>query len=259
MTKMKAPRPMAAIALSLLAHVGMGHGLQLLPRFAVDIEPPPQSFEVEMPKEEPPPEPVKQEQEPEPEPEPEKPEPPKAEPPPKVEAPEPEPAQQEPQTAPEPSEPTATPPVPGFLTAAGSGDAMGLNAGQLGTLGAVRAPVPRVVPTKPAAPPPPAPPRQVSFKDLRQKPRPPRLDDALERNYPPAARLQGRAGEARVLLTVSHHGKVTAVRVVSATNPDFAEACRRTLSGTTWSAPLDQEGRAVGTLIPYECRFRVAP
>jgi protein TonB len=256
-TKLKAPRPATAIALSLLAHVGMGHGLQLLPHFAVDIEPPPQSFEVEMPQEEPPPQPVKDELEPEPEPE--KPEPPQAEPPPKVEAPEPEPALEEPQAAPEPSEPTATPPVPGFLTAAGSSDGLGLNAGQLGTLGALRAPAPRVIPAKPAPPPPPAPPRQVSFKDLRQKPRPPRLDDALERNYPPAARLQGSAGEARVLLTVSHQGKVTAVRVVSATNPDFAEACRRTLSGTTWSAPLDQEGRAVGTLIPYECRFRVAP
>jgi TonB family protein len=99
----------------------------------------------------------------------------------------------------------------------------------------------------------------VSFKDLTEKPRPPRLDGALRRNYPAGARLAGRAGTARVLLSVTSSGKVTGVRLVKATDPEFGEACRRTLLGTTWSAPLDQQGRAVGTLMPYECRFRVTP
>jgi TonB family protein len=99
----------------------------------------------------------------------------------------------------------------------------------------------------------------VSFRDLTEKPRPPRLDDALRRNYPSGARLAGRAGTARVVLSITKAGKVTDVRLVQASDPEFGEACRRTLLGTAWSAPLDQQGRTVGTLMPYECRFRVTP
>jgi TonB family protein len=244
-------RPLAALGFSVLAHVALSRSMAALPPPAPPREPPP-SFEIEMPAPEEPP-PVQ------PEPPPPAPEPtpapaPKAPPPPAV-------AKEVPPTptpAPTTEAPPSAPAEPGFLTAGESSDGVGLPAGQLGVVGAQRAPTPAPV-SRPAPPAPPAPPRQVSFRDLTEKPRPPRLDDALRRNYPSGARLAGRAGTARVVLSITRAGKVTDVRLVQASDTEFGDACRRTLLGTAWSPPLDQEGRAVGTLMPYECRFRVTP
>lgn len=251
MSSTLAPRPILAVVLSLLAHVGVGQGLGAAPRSDARVEPP-RSFEIEVT--------------PEPEPVPQTPEPPRETLPPEPE-PAPQPLAPKPAAPASPAEPAPEPPtsepavpaVPGFVTAPGASDGPGLPAGQPGAAGGV-ARASRPAPSAPPRPlPAPAPPRQVSYKDLSVKPRPPRLDDALRRNYPSSARLSGRAGEARVLLDVSSLGQVTAIRVVSATEPAFAEACRRTLLGTRWTAPLDRAGHPVRTLVPYECRFRVTP
>ena len=257
------PRTVSALGASLLVHVAVSRSVAGLPAHRALEERP--SFEVETfePEPEPEPEPkIQPEPEPEPKPEPKlepKPEP-KPEPPPQQ--PVQEPIEPPPNTAPVAAEaPSNTPPAePGFLTAGTSDDGLGLPSGQLGS--SVRSPVKapiKAAPVRAAQPPRPAPPRQVNFKDLTEKPRPPRLDDALRRHYPPGARLAGRAGTARVVLAIAPAGNVTEARLVTATEPEFGAACVRTLLGTTWSPPLDLEGRKVATLMPYECRFRVTP
>lgn len=97
----------------------------------------------------------------------------------------------------------------------------------------------------------------VPVADLGARPRPPVLDDLLERNFPASARLQGRAGTARVALLIDRNGRVRSVRGVSSTGPEFAAACKRTLLGSRWTPPRDANGVPVPTIVPYECRFLV--
>jgi TonB family protein len=125
--------------------------------------------------------------------------------------------------------------------------------GRPGPAGAARGPR-AVAPSGPAAPLAPIP-----LADLSERPRPPALDGLLERNYPAGARLQGRAGSARVALFIGPTGQVTSVRLVAASDPEFGEACRKTLAGSRWTAPRDPAGRPAATIVPYECRFRVTP
>lgn len=113
---------------------------------------------------------------------------------------------------------------------------------------------------RPRAPRPPAPPpaAPLPLADLGTRPRPPLLDDVLERNFPASARLQGRSGTARVALLIDREGQVRSVRGVSATAPEFEAACKKTLLGSRWTVPRDATGTPVPTIVPYECRFQVA-
>ena len=112
------------------------------------------------------------------------------------------------------------------------------------------APVVRISPT-PSAPP------EIPFARLGKPPRPPSLESALRRNYPPAAHRQGQSGEAKVRARIDPTGRVQVALLNFESAPGFGEACRRTLLDSRWSAPIDHDGRAVATWITYRCKFRV--
>lgn len=229
------------------------------------VEPPPEPEIPEPPTpdppntEPPPPAPATPEEPPPPEPQPET-EPAEAEPPQPAEA---EPAEAQPSDSEPPSEPAGAPEEVALAADAPPGEPgdFGVRTGKGGRgtgtgratgkgSGSGRSNAPRKA--APASAP------QIAFADLSQRPTAPGLDALLERNYPPGARLQGRSGTARVALLIGADGRVLSTQLVSATDPDFGEACVRTLRGTRWSTPRDQEGRAVRTILPYECRFRAA-
>ncbi|WP_394823655.1 TonB family protein [Pendulispora albinea] len=114
--------------------------------------------------------------------------------------------------------------------------------------------------TAPAPPAPPAPPpgpRFVAVGDLSRAPRPPNLDDALERNYPKSARMQGIGGTAVLRAQILPDGRIGVVRRTSESFAGFGEACERTLRSANWSPPIDRAGLPVGTEITYTCRFDV--
>lgn len=104
----------------------------------------------------------------------------------------------------------------------------------------------------------PTPPLVMRLADLSRRPVPPSLDARLKDHYPSELKQRGVEGEALVRLTLSESGAVIDARAVSQTDPAFAHACRRTLLGTRWSPPLDQNGNPVRTTLDYRCRFRVA-
>lgn len=52
-------------------------------------------------------------------------------------------------------------------------------------------------------------------------------------------------------------GRVGTVRAVSESAPGFGEACKRTLTGSRWQAPLDARSEPVITDINYTCTFAV--
>jgi TonB family protein len=108
----------------------------------------------------------------------------------------------------------------------------------------------------PAAPAPEGPPI-VAPTDLRRPPQAPGLDEALARNYPEQERRQGLTGVAVVRARILADGHVRPLRVVSASAPAFAEACKRTLADSRWSQPLDREARPCATDISYTCRFEL--
>jgi protein TonB len=106
-------------------------------------------------------------------------------------------------------------------------------------------------------PPPPTSPTIARISDLSRPPVPPKLDASLRSHYPPELRRRGIEGEALVRVHISPAGHVSRVEPVSQTAPEFSSACRQTLLGTEWSAPLDQSGAPVQTELLYRCRFRV--
>ena len=97
----------------------------------------------------------------------------------------------------------------------------------------------------------------VAVADLSRLPEAPRLEDALERNYPAEARQSGQAGKAVVRARITPEGSVRDLLVVSETAAGFGRACRDTLTGSRWTPPLDRDGHAVATVINYTCRFEV--
>lgn len=113
--------------------------------------------------------------------------------------------------------------------------------------------------TRPTAKPRPAAavPTVTPLADLSRRPVPPRLDASLRNHYPAELRRRGIEGEALVRVHVSEAGQVTRVEPVSGSAPEFSRACRETLLGTEWGAPLDTRGRPVRTALLYRCRFRV--
>jgi periplasmic protein TonB len=97
----------------------------------------------------------------------------------------------------------------------------------------------------------------VSAASLASLPRAPNLNAALARHYPPAAHARGIGGDAVVRVGMGPDGHVTSVVVISESFPGFGAACRATVLGSVWSAPLDASGQAVATVVRYRCRFRV--
>jgi periplasmic protein TonB len=113
-------------------------------------------------------------------------------------------------------------------------------------------------PLGPALPPPrPAGPVVVGSSDLRRPPEAPPLDDVLARNYPQDERRQGITGTAVIRARILPDGQVQPLRVVSASRPAFADACRRTMVASRWSGPLDRQARPCATDISYTCRFEL--
>ena len=97
----------------------------------------------------------------------------------------------------------------------------------------------------------------VGAGNLSRAPAAPELGEVLQRYYPPGARRKGQGGKAVVRARVMPDGQVRELALVTESSAGFGEACRRTLSGSRWSAPLDRNGRPVSTYIHYACRFEV--
>jgi protein TonB len=111
-------------------------------------------------------------------------------------------------------------------------------------------------PAPPHAPSPPVPVTQP-FAELSRKPAPPSLTTALERNYPTAARRQGKSGEAKVRALIDARGRATSVTLSSESSPGFGAACQKTLLQSQWTPPLGPRGEPTGTFVSYRCRFQV--
>lgn len=198
---------------------------------------------------------------PEPEPEPE------VTPEPKLSEPEPtsEPAptsELEPASDPEPAPPELT---GNTLVAEGEGDFSAEIGSGRSREGAIRAGVSRPVLRKPAKTPKPSvapqkapePPPAIPLASLSKKPTPPDLGGALKQNYPPDARRQGRAGEAKVQARVEPSGSIGFAKVSFESEDGFGAACRKTLLASKWTAPLDRAGKPVATWVSYRCKFRI--
>jgi protein TonB len=121
------------------------------------------------------------------------------------------------------------------------------------------APAPQIEKRAPASNPEPRPrlPETVPAASLSRRPVPPALDDALRKHYPAAARRRGLEGEAVVRVRIDADGRVRIASVVSETAAGFGEACRSTVVGSLWTAPLDRSGAAVATHARYRCHFHV--
>jgi protein TonB len=99
----------------------------------------------------------------------------------------------------------------------------------------------------------------VDVADLATRPVPPELTSNLRDHYPAAAKARGIGGSATVRVRIEPDGKARRVDPIAETFEGFGDACRRTLQGSSWSAPRDHDGRAVATIVRYTCRFVVGP
>jgi hypothetical protein len=142
-------------------------------------------------------------------------------------------------------------PGEGWASATGNGEAMHGPIGRPGAKVAHRALDGATQPSPAKAAP------VVALASLSRPPTPPDLNDALERNYPAAARKQGTPGLAVLKARITPEGQVRDLVVVSQSAPGFGDACKATLRESRWSAPLDRDGTAVSTFISYTCRFEV--
>ena len=86
--------------------------------------------------------------------------------------------------------------------------------------------------------------------DLRQ-----RVDAA----YPPGARAEGQAGNARVRLVVRADGSTGDFRVVTATTEAFGEACIEALRGSSWTPGAGPDGAPRDRVIMFTCVFDPVP
>jgi len=246
------PRVLFAVGASLLVHVGIGVGLRLRPTLKLSA-PEVRAFEVRMVPQPPEPEkPVPPPPEPpQVEPAPPKPAPPKpTEPPPALEETEAPPAN-EPEPLPEAPAPLAL--LDSSIQAAVSGVATSTALDASGGISrGSQTPAPTLLPA-----PPPAAPSYTALADLSRKPRPPSLDALLRKNYPEPLRRRGVEGQALVRAHVTPRGRVARVEVLSESAAGFADACKRTLLGSEWTEPLDQNGNSVATQLTYRCKFQI--
>jgi outer membrane biosynthesis protein TonB len=259
----RATRLSLSLGASGIGHLALGWQLYVAP-LAVDPLPRADTFEVRMLTLPPPPRPAEAPPRPA---EPERVDPPKAPPPkppeprkPKLEPPRPaasEPPREVSEPAAEP-EPSTAPPAllaeSGFATGAGIVQRPGGSIGAVAMAGDAPRAEPLVQspsPGRPSSAP------LAKLSDLSRKPMAPSLNAALRQNYPPELRRRGMEGQAEVRVVIDRRGRVGELAVVSETANGFAEACRRTLLGSTWSEPLDREGRPVSTRLTYRCRFQI--
>jgi TonB family protein len=107
--------------------------------------------------------------------------------------------------------------------------------------------------------------RLVGEADLSRRPSLPSkdlLNQALERNYPKAARQQGIEGSARIRLRVLANGKLEPVRKDKESYPGFGDACMNAVrevaqQGHRAEPPLDRQGQPAATEILFNCAFAV--
>lgn len=97
----------------------------------------------------------------------------------------------------------------------------------------------------------------VDVGSLSRPPSAPRLDEELVRHYPRSLREQGTPGRAVVRIRIMPDGRVGQTRVLTATLPEFGQACQRTVTGARFGAPLDKKGQPVATDVSYTCEFQV--
>lgn len=152
-----------------------------------------------------------------------------------------------------PLEPVAPVDLTGVTLSAGSGGWAPSGNGEAG--GPIR--TPRQGRVRAEQPDEAAGPAMVAVGDLSRPPDPPNLDTRLLEQYPENARRQGIPGNALVRARILPTGRIDRLRVVSASSPRFAQACRAVLRGSRWSAPLDRRGNPVATEIRYRCQFQV--
>ncbi|MCX7808520.1 MAG: energy transducer TonB [Deltaproteobacteria bacterium] len=101
-----------------------------------------------------------------------------------------------------------------------------------------------------------------SLRDLREPPSPPelgRIRAALERLYPPRLRALNIEGKAVVRMRIRANGEVGPIRVRSATEPEFGDACVQALKEAgAWKPGLGPDGRPAATEVQFECEFALA-
>jgi len=97
----------------------------------------------------------------------------------------------------------------------------------------------------------------VAVADLSSRPVPPELATDLRAHYPADARRRGIGGSGSVELRIEPDGRVRSVSIQGESFPGFADACKKTLLGSRWSAPHDKQGHAVATRVRYTCHFVV--
>lgn len=264
---------LAVFGLSVVAHLGAWVGLGALPPLAVLLGPP-EITEIEIFDEVvvPPPDP-EPETPPEPPPEPEPPPQPRPEPRPER-RPEPRP-EPRPRTDEPPPPAAAPPPVeeqiadftgetltmegPGaWQSAVGNGEDMqgpigaptGVvtgrrrEGGQEGVVGGTGTTAVEQV---------------VALRDLRQPPVPPdgsQLRAELERRYPPRLRSLSVEGRAVVRVRIRANGDIGRIRVLSASEVEFGDACSNALRQVGgWRAGLRRDGEPAATDIDFTCSF----
>jgi protein TonB len=97
-----------------------------------------------------------------------------------------------------------------------------------------------------------------SAEPVIMKARPdPRFTDAFRPDYPPALRREGLEGNVRVRVTIDARGRVSAVELVSASNPIFFEETRRQALRSWRFVPATRDGVAVDSVQTMTVRFRL--
>ena len=99
-------------------------------------------------------------------------------------------------------------------------------------------------------------PRPHSRSNLSRKARPiDRHNLKLKAPYPSALHAAGVTGQARALITVLADGTVGAVRILSATAPEFARAGMKVFRRFLFEPALDKNGLAVPSEVTITYRF----
>ncbi|MBN8831449.1 MAG: TonB family protein [Sphingomonadales bacterium] len=85
----------------------------------------------------------------------------------------------------------------------------------------------------------------------------PRFADAFRPDYPPAMRRDGLEGNVTVRVTIDARGRVTAIELVSASNPIFFEETRRQALRSWRFVPATRDGVAIESSQTMTVRFQL--
>lgn len=101
--------------------------------------------------------------------------------------------------------------------------------------------------------------KALPLADLGRHPQQARgLDALVEKHYPPTLKRQGVEGIARVRIRIGADGQLSVLRVLSASDPLFGEACKRSLrESPPWEPALDKGGNPAITEAPFKCEYIV--